>query len=755
MELTSTLAWETPTISPEPFTTGFLTPAPLDLQPLTTSLSRSDTWKSHFNPLLKFADAVADQVAERKDVPNDIVSTFFSYLISPYALVCVSMAVILNRTVVFANSRIHRVMPLPQRLLLRCITIYFLLKNIVPLLVCLKYSAKLQDKQTLFSIIPDYFNLGPNDKVPSPDLFWYLYLSICLGQFIETFASVIQGRTPYSEAGMSLFEYSMAFQEAQFMESPSIELLSISLFSAVSQLSVHLFGILNLNNYRLIPSSIFGLSFLIYFATSVFNGTILKFPAVCIIGYFPQLLTCFIILLCLFIYTMAAIFAGGRNNLSTNLNSIHFSMDEDYYSCLMKLGVVSLTSASKIAYLNESASIQYLSTTWLDAELQNKLLNNKGYNKSPYSRESLSPPEYHSTGQLTFGESGETTTGRGSKRRRFFLTWVRVSSAYKMIKSICSIFLKMISTAMLKFWNFISQKYGFKNFKNKNKNNRKNSNLNLSDSKLKSEHKLGNKNNNQKEIRAYLSRHSYMYNDNNLSTRDLLGPDLPDYDPTPEYQYNEDSDYEDGYEYDSEYASDSDIEEIDRNDSESIKTGYMGSVQLSHQAMLRSPLPKTNRMNRFQKQFKNQKEKNSNAIVLELFNAVEFTRLIAPITEEDHHSQTILAMHLSQETNKRLTRSQFQTQLSQKENNESDELIRLINSRRPRKHINDGDDEDLGINEENCCAVCHVNQRQIVLWPCRCFAICEECRMALAMRNFNSCVCCRRDVESFSRIFSP
>ena len=53
------------------------------------------------------------------------------------------------------------------------------------------------------------------------------------------------------------------------------------------------------------------------------------------------------------------------------------------------------------------------------------------------------------------------------------------------------------------------------------------------------------------------------------------------------------------------------------------------------------------------------------------------------------------------------------------------------------------------------CVVCQTSPRTILVWPCRCFSVCDDCRVSLAMNNFGSCVCCRRDVLGFSRIYLP
>ncbi|KAG2363403.1 hypothetical protein BDR07DRAFT_1404277 [Suillus spraguei] len=56
------------------------------------------------------------------------------------------------------------------------------------------------------------------------------------------------------------------------------------------------------------------------------------------------------------------------------------------------------------------------------------------------------------------------------------------------------------------------------------------------------------------------------------------------------------------------------------------------------------------------------------------------------------------------------------------------------------------------------CVVCTVEPRQIICWPCRCLAVCDDCRENLASRSSASthtCPCCRRSVDGYSKIYIP
>ncbi|KTA95973.1 Protein ASI3 [Nakaseomyces glabratus] len=60
--------------------------------------------------------------------------------------------------------------------------------------------------------------------------------------------------------------------------------------------------------------------------------------------------------------------------------------------------------------------------------------------------------------------------------------------------------------------------------------------------------------------------------------------------------------------------------------------------------------------------------------------------------------------------------------------------------------------EDLEGELDLSCVICKVNTRKIVLWPCRCLAICDECRVSLGTRGFKKCACCNTNIEAYSKL---
>ncbi|KAL2885677.1 Protein ASI1 [Ceratocystis lukuohia] len=166
--------------------------------------------------------------------------------------------------------------------------------------------------------------------------------------------------------------------------------------------------------------------------------------------------------------------------------------------------------------------------------------------------------------------------------------------------------------------------------------------------------------------------------------------------------------------------------------------------------------------------------------------ASDLARLLHPQTLQDRENARTLSAHLASDT--LVTRSRFRRieqlqksrilmprQVQQRsvkwqsalDDEEEERLLEALLLSRRNKASGSVDDSSVGDhsswsegasglgNSGPQCVVCQCAPRTIIVWPCRCLSLCDDCRVSLAMNNFDKCVCCRREVGSFSRIYVP
>ena len=304
---------------------------------------------------------------------------------------CHLQAIILNRTQIYASARRHLTLKWPIRLALRLIPILLILSQIQSLLRSMRcqtspnFSAMRYgdpDKRVSLDFAGDGGFLYHLASIPlfwekeddsclavkmihgeeegyitgSLSLLWPVFQSLCFSQFVETLSCAVQGRPVMTETGMSIFEHSLAFAEAEAMVNNQLgltpfgsskpnmttssnstmddheplvvvtksfllnrlntppEVLLMALISCFNNLTSQVLGVLGLQGkYRLINTGIWGLCFMSSFVWGFvgFNFShgiepgILRFPTVCIVGFIPHLLILVGIFLCGCIYLLA------------------------------------------------------------------------------------------------------------------------------------------------------------------------------------------------------------------------------------------------------------------------------------------------------------------------------------------------------------------------------------------------------------------------------------------------------------------
>jgi hypothetical protein len=293
--------------------------------------------------------------------------------------------------------------------------------------------------------------LDPESTRPggSLALLWPVFLSLGFSQFVDTLACALQGRRPIQEVGMTIFEHSLAFAEAEavvtrplmvnstrFFKPRAVaamngtaimlprsqlskianvppEVLLISLISSVSHFTSNLLAIAGVRSkYRLVTTTIWGLAYMSAFAWSFTRLTllaadpdqyvgILRFPTVCIIGFIPHLLILVGIAMCGLIYLIAFLvtvlappasqsesmtlrerFAAAYGNLHANIHlssitPLTINWHDDFYTTILKVGYVILTAASEAVFLNEGTNVNVHPMTWLEKQRLQELLTRR------------------------------------------------------------------------------------------------------------------------------------------------------------------------------------------------------------------------------------------------------------------------------------------------------------------------------------------------------------------------------------------
>ena len=218
-----------------------------------------------------------------------------------------------------------------------------------------------QDSCLAVSMITSRPGLEAQSRYGSFSLLWPLFQSLCLGQFLETLSCAVQGRAVMTETGMSIFEHSLAFAEAEAMVGNSFgfgpfgfakpkpaketsgsdgasdtlanlsksllfdrlnippEVLLMGLISCLNNLTSHILAVFGMQGkYRLINTGVWGLCFMGSFVWGFFSfspggpldARILRFPTVCIVGFLPHLLLLLGICISATIYLLALLLSA-------------------------------------------------------------------------------------------------------------------------------------------------------------------------------------------------------------------------------------------------------------------------------------------------------------------------------------------------------------------------------------------------------------------------------------------------------------
>ncbi|GKT62161.1 protein Asi1 [Colletotrichum tofieldiae] len=826
------------------------------------------------------------------------LGSVFSYATSKWALCCIAMAIVLNRTHIFAATRRRLRLTLAVRLLLRGLPILLFLvqaRGLLRSIQCqtspdfseMRWGNTSKSSELMFSqaggflhtmsstlllgaadeesctavgMVPANIDEATQDLRGSLSLLWPLFGTFCLSQFLETVSCAVQGRPVAAETGMTLFEHSLAFAEADaaisnqlgwglFTQSQaaeatsntggtiaisrsmilrrvntSPEVLLIAFLSAMSHITSHVLGIFNLQaKFRLVSTGFWGLCFMASILWSTFTFSLddpakqglLRFPTVCIIGFIPHVLVLGGILVCLVIYLLALGLAAltptdgqtgqrlslrerlaqAHANMQANLSlsDIRISMEMDFYTALLRTGFGAITMASEAVYLNEDRDVTMRPYTWLEEERYRELEELR----TQWIGAGATESHYDTIGTIglvpvkddhmltTNGYARERAAQKvpksrsGERRLRDGVGAAERSGRWLMaldfIMNINRLIFRTWATAMLK----ILSKIGLRHPKfllwvirrPKDANDTRSSNSGDSASRVHAPADSDEPPLNipridgvdvESEFRQQAWRGSQSWApvdeadlDSKLYGWWLRGGWWGSKDNSGEYQP---------------YASSDADDDDDTTSVVSFSTNNDSEWELEEDGQ-RTPT-----------QTRSWASREATPTPEDSLQLSDLARLLHPSNPEEREEAHALAAHLN--SDRIMTRSQYRrsqqlqrTRILQPAgrvsrimmrpvkmtpDEEAQRLEQLLLSRRAQilRSTDDGAstwaEGAAGLGPDGPqCVVCQSAPRTIIVWPCRCLSLCDDCRVSLAMNNFDKCVCCRREVISFSRIYVP
>lgn len=728
-----------------------------------------------------FMDAIAAQGEAMPAGRNRLIGegkALFSYAFSKYGVACVTLSLIVNRAVTLAsanraydpriyertNSRFAYPKHLMQKMIpsiLRILSLLLLLSNLQLVLValnlyyhiCTPYSESL----ILRKFLPDkyfrydaeyyaskYYMMTPKYQVmvgPTSNLLWPVLLSCFLLKFVNIFLKVLHRENLSRESGLTSFEISVAFQEFTSRSfpgernglkiRPNEEILVLCIAELLNHISLQLGALVNGNKYRLIPLSIVGFSFLLYFYSRMLNAEIIEFPINIIFLCFVPLATLIIIIVSAFILLLALIVKGfeleslnyGKFFLRNELNEedssgvLGISMRDDFYSALTKLGSLALVLAGKFSYIEEMNLVSAEDETWLEKNVWQKFKSNMS------TLSSVSTSKFLKSDTLviseTCGYENLVLSPPCDKDNRMDSPNVigmrmKYASAFHLLRNFVSFMGFLIRSFLKRCLAIISQKGPHIN-----------SPVDINRSSTK------------EELPGFLKPYA-----------EILKQDR-----------------------ENKVGSNEEIVNIDDYSEEELSYIYPELFQ-------KSELSQIDTSNDFQLSVDEYSDDLLDCSSITEINSVSFesspaegeifslSELMSNLTSKDIH---ILREHICYDSEGAgiMTRSKYRRKTNNLcEHLNSEEkmnvLLDLILEKRQSRikrmlneeSLNEIDQEQPAI-EGLECVICQVKTREIITWPCRCFAICETCRLSMAAKGFESCVCCRRPVDGFSRVYIP
>jgi len=540
---------------------------------------------------------------------------------------------------------------------------------------------------------------------------------------------------------------------------------------------------------------------------------VLRFPTVCVVGFVPHLVILVGITGCGIIYGLAFLFtvtsvphevgehlsirqriAWTYHNLQANVQfsqatAIRVKMSEDFYTALLKVGFNVLTAASDAVYLNEGSRVQVAQTTWIErkrldelaasvedyrekrrlANIPSELLGdqiakgveftdqqNLAISPSPYARERKS--KTRGSKDNSNGTQPENGLGISQRKSRMQLTFDFINGMFWLwttlncqliVASLTRIGIERKPVWLLKAAGAVVDK-------------QKNSPADSTEVPdtldfyvLRSDGSYSRPSDPhidvEREMRRKFQHIGSYTNEENLGNNVYSwwrsGGWFGDVDDSGEYEQQADDDDTSSVVSMSTDASASDAwSDMSEEDGRRTPTqehprgvisrertpGAEGGLDLSSLSRLLNPQSSAER-------------EEARMLSYSLQSTRPMTRSQYRRTTNRQRAELLMGPHISR------------TSIEEEER----DLEQFILDQRSKARARDKKPGDWQSGAEGMgetgpqCVVCQSSPRTILVWPCGCLSMCDDCRVGLAARNYNKCICCRTDIAAYSRLYVP
>ena len=545
---------------------------------------------------------------------------------------------------------------------------------------------------------------------------------------------------------------------------------------------------------------------------SVADLGVLRFPTVCIVGFIPHLLILVGILLCAIIYGVAIVvtalsvpedaaaglsfrqrFGWAYRNLQANVqfsssSSIRIKMSEDFYTTLLKIGFSVLTAASEAVYLNEGSRIHVAQMTWMEQKRIDELAANidtrKGPNvprellgehiargvdftdhhnaaisASPYARERRSRP-LKSERDKANGNQLDTGLGLTQRRTRMQLTFDYIAEMFRFFTGLLADFtlkaLRRIGIERQPAWLLKAARGSREQGKGAAPTERA-KDVSRDFWMVHDDGSLTIPAHSNVDVVVETRKRLQKFN--NYQGEESLSESLYDWWKVGGWFGNLDGS--------DDYHAPRDDDDTTSMISMSTNASTSDEQNEANESGRRTPT----QLDPFGSRSRDETPESEGGLDMKLLS-----RLLSPQSAKDRDEARLLSHSL--QSNRPMTRSQFRrntdrnraqllaglrgqasrTSTEEEEERDLEEFILSQRSKAQAKAARGGTwesgAEGMGAGGPQC-VVCQSTPRTILVWPCGCLSMCDDCRVGLAARNYTKCICCRTDIAAYSRLYVP